>query len=250
MFTMLKLRPPHGWNAVVWELAIVTLGVLMALALQQWAENLTTQHRTTVAREAISQELRDHYFNAVEWRTFSPCIAAQLEHIEGRIVGSKSLMQPIEIRRMDKMRVIVMAPGRLYDDSAWRAAISEGTAFQLTDRERRQLTNEHWLAASMDKSGHEWADVDEDLLAATRPIELDPGVKLALLHSIDRMQTVSAQMNRWAAEIMFWVDKFGAAPSRAEVQRDLKQHSVGMYQFCKDQRLPTRDLASAINPNS
>ena len=40
MFRMLKLNPPNGWRAVVWELAIVTLGVLIALAVQQWAEAL------------------------------------------------------------------------------------------------------------------------------------------------------------------------------------------------------------------
>ena len=25
MFRLTKLEPPHGWNAVLWELAIVTL---------------------------------------------------------------------------------------------------------------------------------------------------------------------------------------------------------------------------------
>jgi hypothetical protein len=250
MFRMLKLKPPHGWNAVAWELAIVTVGVLMALALQQWAENLASQSRTTRAREAIRQELRDHYLNALEWRIFAPCITAQLDRIESQISSSASVLHPIEARRLDKIRVAVMAPGRLYDDSAWRAAISEGTAFQLTDLERRQLTNEHWLAASMDKSGHEWADADEDLLAATRPIEIDPGVKLALLHSVDRMQAVGGRMNDWAAEMMFWVENFGAAPSRAEAQSDLERNSVEMYQFCKAQHLAVRDLATALNPNS
>ena len=40
MFRLFKLRPPHGWNAVAWELGIVTLGVLIALAAQQLVEAL------------------------------------------------------------------------------------------------------------------------------------------------------------------------------------------------------------------
>ena len=32
MFRMLKLKPPHGWNAVGWELVIVVVGVLLAFA--------------------------------------------------------------------------------------------------------------------------------------------------------------------------------------------------------------------------
>jgi hypothetical protein len=40
MFRLLKLSPPHGWRAVSWELAIVTLGVLIAL----WAGELLTAY--------------------------------------------------------------------------------------------------------------------------------------------------------------------------------------------------------------
>ena len=31
MFRLIKLNPPNGWNAVAWELAIVAIGVLIAL---------------------------------------------------------------------------------------------------------------------------------------------------------------------------------------------------------------------------
>lgn len=250
MFRMLKLKPPHGWNAVAWELVIVTVGVLMALFLQQWTEDAASRTKTARARAAIRDEVREHYLNAVEWRTFSPCVSGQLERIEGRILDSASPLKPIEIHRIGTVRVAVMAPGRIYDASAWQGAISEGTAFQLTDAERRKLTNEHWMADKMDKMGDEWADADQDLLAATRPIQLDPGVKLALLNAIDRMQARNDRMSLRAAEIMFWAEKLGAAPSAHEVQDDLRQNSQEMYFFCKEQRLPTRDLKTALDPNS
>jgi len=53
MFRLLKVRPPHGWNAVAWELAIVTLGVLMALGAQQWADERSWRQRATAARRAL-----------------------------------------------------------------------------------------------------------------------------------------------------------------------------------------------------
>src|SRR4029079_313978 len=136
MFRMLKLKPPHGWDAVAWELVIVTVGVLMALALQQWAEDVGSQSKVKRARDAIRQELRDHYFNAVEWRTFSPSVSAQLDRIEDRLPHSRSALQPIELHHLSGIRVAVMAPGRIYDDSAWQGAINDGTALQLTDLER------------------------------------------------------------------------------------------------------------------
>lgn len=47
MFRLLMLKPPHGWSAVGWELAIVTVGVLIALAAQQMVSWLTDR-RTAV----------------------------------------------------------------------------------------------------------------------------------------------------------------------------------------------------------
>jgi hypothetical protein len=59
MFTMLKVRPPHGWNAVVWELAIVTLGVVIALAAQQAAESINQRSETEATRAALVGEIQD-----------------------------------------------------------------------------------------------------------------------------------------------------------------------------------------------
>lgn len=41
MFRLMKLKPPHGWSAVAWELAIVTLGVLIAFQVQQWGNDFS-----------------------------------------------------------------------------------------------------------------------------------------------------------------------------------------------------------------
>src|ERR1044072_5157888 len=54
MFRLVKLRPPHGWNAVAWELAIVTLGVLIALGAQQFVDGI---HQRSEVRE-LSGALR------------------------------------------------------------------------------------------------------------------------------------------------------------------------------------------------
>ena len=54
MFRMLKLNPPHGWRAVAWELAIVTAGVLIALGVQQWAEERNWQGQRPTRRSPRS----------------------------------------------------------------------------------------------------------------------------------------------------------------------------------------------------
>ena len=55
MFRLLKLKPPHGWNAVIWELAIVTLGVLVALAAQELASSLDDRSVARSTRAQVSE---------------------------------------------------------------------------------------------------------------------------------------------------------------------------------------------------
>ena len=52
MFRLTKLEPPHGWNAVFWELAIVTIGVLIALGAQQFADSI---NRRSEVRQLCAQ---------------------------------------------------------------------------------------------------------------------------------------------------------------------------------------------------
>jgi hypothetical protein len=57
MFRLLKLRPPNGWSAVAWELAIVTLGVVIALGAQEVAQSLHWSREVRETRKALDAEL-------------------------------------------------------------------------------------------------------------------------------------------------------------------------------------------------
>ena len=59
MFRLFKLKPPSGWNAVAWELAIVTLGVLIALGAQQIVQSINDRENVAQLRSALRAELAD-----------------------------------------------------------------------------------------------------------------------------------------------------------------------------------------------
>ena len=65
-----KLRA-QDWTAITIELVIVTLGVLIALAAQQWANNRSQRNQMDVSMKAVREELAEHYSYAVEYRTVS-----------------------------------------------------------------------------------------------------------------------------------------------------------------------------------
>jgi hypothetical protein len=82
MFRMFRLHPPHGWNAVGWELAIVTIGVLLALGAQEFVQALHWRSEIKETRTALDAELsRD--LAAFDYRlNESPCIIARAAELQ------------------------------------------------------------------------------------------------------------------------------------------------------------------------
>ena len=82
MFWMLKLNPPHGWNAVAWELGIVTLGVLIALAAQQFVDGLNQRSQVRQLVGALRTELADNRARWEHVRNSDPCTLQRLDALE------------------------------------------------------------------------------------------------------------------------------------------------------------------------
>lgn len=72
-----KLRA-QDWVAITIELVIVTVGVIIALAAQQWAEKRDWSNTVATDKAALRDELGEHYGYAVEFRVVYPCLQAQL----------------------------------------------------------------------------------------------------------------------------------------------------------------------------
>lgn len=81
MFRLLKLKPPHGWNAVAWELVIVTVGVLLALGLQQAAETANQRREAAETRAALTNEIEETLALLELRRAAQPCIDNRLKEL-------------------------------------------------------------------------------------------------------------------------------------------------------------------------
>jgi hypothetical protein len=86
MFRLMKLQPPHGWNAVGWELAIVTLGVLIALGAQQMVEGWSWDRKVAAAEETMREEIRSSLLSIVELDQLKSCTAAQLDRLQDALM--------------------------------------------------------------------------------------------------------------------------------------------------------------------
>lgn len=81
MFRLMKLRPPHGWPPVWWELGVVTLGVLIALAAQQVVETFNERRVAEATRGAIRAEFNDNLTSLALRGQANPCIARRLSEL-------------------------------------------------------------------------------------------------------------------------------------------------------------------------
>lgn len=81
MFRLLKLKPPHGWNAVAWELVIVTVGVLLALGAQQAAETFNQRRTAADTRVALTNEVQETLALLELRRAAQPCIDNRLKEL-------------------------------------------------------------------------------------------------------------------------------------------------------------------------
>jgi hypothetical protein len=82
MFRLIRLRPPHGWSAVAWELAIVTLGVLIALGAQQFVDGIHQRNEVDQLVGALRSELADSRARWQRVRNSDPCTLQRLDALE------------------------------------------------------------------------------------------------------------------------------------------------------------------------
>lgn len=88
MFRLLKLHPPHGWRAVLWELLIVSLGVLIALAAGQAVETWNWQSKSRAAEAEIRLELLEATVIADERLGMSPCFERKLDQLQRDVMAA------------------------------------------------------------------------------------------------------------------------------------------------------------------
>ena len=244
MFRMLNLNPPNGWRAVVWELAIVTLGVLVALGAQQWVEERSWVRKTDASIAAIRDELSDHYAFAVEWRTIYPCVDAQLDQLRRRVLASGAMLDPAPVYSTPDHRFVIRFPTKEYRDAAWNGAISDGTGPRLSGAMRRALGSYYTQLGWVQDMTWASSQDEQALMTLSQPIPLDPMARLTLLQRIDQLRARAQFMDRRVGNLLDHIQKVDMVPPSDEAGKLVRRY--GTYRFCNAQRLPMRTLTEAM----
>lgn len=127
MFRLLKLTAPHGWNAVAWELAIVTLGVLIALGAQQIVQDIHDRAAVAQLRSALRAELADDRARWEDMRASDPCTLQRLDALDRWAASA-----PVQERLVRPYRLLLWN----MHSSAWDIAKTSPAAGNIPLNER------------------------------------------------------------------------------------------------------------------
>ena len=129
----MRLKPPHGWNAVGWELAIVTLGVVIALGAQQTVEAMSERNTASETRAEVTDELNSNLIGLALRQAAEPCIESRLNELRA------ILTQWERTGSFATPKWVSQSPIILIDLSRYEAAQSAGRVALLPGDEQYRM---------------------------------------------------------------------------------------------------------------
>ena len=239
-------KPIHGWREFAGEVGIIVVGVLIALSAEQVVETINWNKRAGHARQALMGELTDHYRQAVEWRTVEPCISAQVDILEGRLLASGDRVDPAPAYRQQNRTFVLRAPSRPYPSAVWQGVLAEGISSHLSEKERLDLGIYYQQLHDLDDLNKDLTATDTKLYSLSRPIPLDASARLALLQSLDDIRDTNQWMGIIAGQLMFLLSDMNMVPPERLARDSIAQS--GTVEFCREHQLPLRPLGEALKP--
>lgn len=231
------------------ELLVVALGVLIALWAQQWAEGRSWREKTRAAIDALHMETADHYLAAVEWRTVEPCILAQIDRLQQRLLESGARLKPAPVyTEPSSGSYVIRMPSRSYRDAAWQRATGDGVASRLDRAVRSDLDSGYSVVRILNDLNAQNTAAESRLLTLSRPLPLDADVRVSLLQEMDElrgrvifMSLIQSQMlGSWRA----------AGMTRPVREARTFVAGSGTRRFCATQGLPLRTVEAAARPET
>lgn len=186
MLKLQKLAPPHGWPVVLWDLAVVTLGVLVALALQETVTTFHWRSEVDAERDVLHVEVRDNLDAVQDRLVLETCIKQKLAEI-GTVLERAARRQPLGIT--GRVGLPLPSAGA---KGAWNIALAGQALAHMPHAEQLGFSNAYSQYENWDRIREEERSAWLDLAILDRP---------SLLTDDDFVELRKAYARATAAEI-------------------------------------------------
>lgn len=230
MFRLFKLNPPNGWNAVFWELAIVVIGVLIALGAQQVVETLRWRDEVRSTEDALTIEIAASVLHASERQLVNRCLSDRLTHLIGKISSNEGPWSgdPMPINKSPRAVTTVWAapyrtPNRPWSGDVWEAAQSAGV-FNHMRRERvAAFSKVYARIEGLRKVNEVEHQVFPQLLYLSFDTPLDAAARQQALGGLGRLDWLRGTILLDGKMLIDEVKALGLDFSRTGLQRELAE---------------------------
>jgi hypothetical protein len=238
-------KPIHGWRALAGEIGIIVVGVLIALAAQQMAQDWQWQADARRAVEDLKKESQNNFLFAAERVVNQPCIEAQLDHLMDRVLASGSRFEPVDpISSSVGDQVLRQPTGRPWSSNIWDSIVADGVASHLDPEGRAAAAQMYTQFASLARRTEASDLAAARLTLLLSPIDLTADLKghLAEIIAEERARSALIALDSTQNMATLWLLK--QAPPAKDVD-DLMRNS-GTAQYCRDHHLPLGDWRKAL----
>jgi len=207
MFRLVRLKPPHGWNAVGWELAIVTLGVIVALGAQQLVTTLTERSSAAETRAEVTDELNSDLMSMALRQSIEPCIGRRLSEL--RVI----VAQWEKTGSFETPQWVAQSTPIEIELSRYDAALSAGRLALLSGEEQYRMG----AVAARIRRFNEWQFADRLVWGRLRALQVGPAALAAEDRAIIRSAlqdaaTYDYEIKVNTAEALPMARRYGFAP--------------------------------------
>jgi hypothetical protein len=185
-------KVPHGWRELAKEIAIIVVGVLIALFAEQVVQGWEWRHKVGVAKTSMRRELLwDDGPQVYQRAAMHPCVVAQLDRIRAAAIGS-STREEIS-RLIDGYWVSI----RTYDRLALDAANSSDVDSHMPADELDLISSAYQAMPLMERTNAEEAKDWAHLRAfRTSGGAVSDQEKDRLLDAVEALRTEDALMSQ------------------------------------------------------
>lgn len=239
-------KPLHGWRAFFGEIAVIVIGVLIALTAEELVTAWTWHHKVAVGEKALAAEQGDNFVYLAENVTVARCVDAQLAQLADRLIQRGRAWKPVPSIEDRGVSGVIRAPWRSMGTGAWAAIVSEGASTHLS-RARQQANIQLYTQAS------EWAPNEVAMRAAidrlrvlSEPVDLDARSRIDLLQQISSLRGLMQNNALLARQMLVHIDYAGHMPATAYVNEWLAPAHSGTIAYCKRKGLPLDDWQKVL----
>jgi hypothetical protein len=180
-------NPSLNWRALLAQLAVVILGVLIAIGAAHGIGAVVAGQEASRAKARIEPELRQTMVFLAERSLVARCLGRRLDMIEAKLLTPGDHWTPIAPAATTGPQAgsIVPIPLRRWSSAAWQLALADGSAAHLSDDARTLYGRIFRLTdRAADMSDLE-SDAAARLNVLTRQVTLSNDTTVALIETIE-----------------------------------------------------------------